>query len=136
MSFLNRHWKKMALAAAALVLCAYVGLGLLIGNGVRGAVAFARAEEPAGHEPSERAVDPAGRDRREPAAAGHRPEPVREGELDRPASDPMWTERDHEMIRRLDDRGVELDRTGRHAITGLPDDILVDGQGGLLGILL
>lgn len=48
MSFLNRHWKKLALVAAALVLCAYVGLGLLIGNGVRGAVAFARAGESGG----------------------------------------------------------------------------------------
>lgn len=44
-AFLTRHGKKMAVAAVVLPLVAYVGLGLIIGQGVKKAVAFAQAEE-------------------------------------------------------------------------------------------
>lgn len=45
MVFLKRHGRKLAIAALVLPLGAYVGLSLLIGQGVRNAVSFAQAEE-------------------------------------------------------------------------------------------
>ena len=46
MDFLKRRWKPLGLTAIALLLIAYVGLGLMIGHGVKQAVADATGRHP------------------------------------------------------------------------------------------